>query len=133
MFALLRRYVENERGGIDSIRRFSEELRSRPDPNAPEGIQEEQAGILAEAAELYQWWTGTWPSLKERRKELMNVLYDESRISLETAESGSSRAVLQPFDGHEQELFDELEALEERVAREEQEMLHRLVDIRPSL
>lgn len=135
MFALLERYVDAEMGGVESIEAFNRDLRERPDPNAPEGIQEAQADRQSEAVILYRWWKQDYPAMLERQAAIMKQLYgDRRRTVFEKAEGTElTRVLIRPFEGAEVDLGRELEELEERIDREEQEMLHRLIDIRRSL
>lgn len=132
-FALLRRHVERRMGGIVALDAFTEGLRRRPDPNAPDGLQERQADDQTEMAVLYRWWTEALPALKARRKELSHALYGERRMRFRKEGSGLMRIDMRPFEDGEKPLFEELRELERRIDREEQEMLHRLVEIRPAL
>lgn len=114
-FAMLVRYVEGE-GGPEALEAFNVELRERPDPNAPDGIQEAQADRQAEAVALYRWWKIEKPADEARRDELLSQLY------------GSNRSI-RPS----RELKDEERALAAKIDDDEQMMLHRLIDIRRSL
>lgn len=133
-FALLRRHVEGRMGGVANMRAHTQALLAHPDPNAPDGVQEIQADRQAEAVALYMWWTETLPALKARRKELMGGLYGgKRRMLFGKDEKGMARVAIRGFDEREERLYAEAKEIEARIEREEQEMLHRLVDVRPSL
>lgn len=132
MFSLLRRYVEDEMGGADSIMAFNEELRR--DPNYDPEDPPRQLSNQAEAVKLYQWWTVYLPAIEKRRDELLHLLYSDHPIETVPVEGTDLRQLVFRKRTEEQEaMHREMRALDERIEREAQEMLHRLIDISGSL
>lgn len=120
MFSLLRRYVEGEMGGVEQIEEFNRELRAPSEHSISAGTVEmeaAQADRQGEAVALYQWWTIQRPADVQRIDLLIDLLYGDDRPAGERAET----------------MRAELWALEQKSDREDQEMLHRLIDIRGSL
>lgn len=110
--AMLGRYIRSH-GGIDSLAKFSEELRAEHDFMAEAGSQ---ASDQDEAVAIWRWWTETRVVNEARMVVLLTLLYG----------NGFSM----PRD---QDLESEFRALGDKIAADEQSMLHRLVEIRPSL
>lgn len=134
MFSLLRRYVEEERGGVNALERFGRELVGQGEDHHMAEACHRQGNKELEAAALYRWWTETLPAMEKRRGELMSALYGKNRVKFEpVADSELSEMIFEPFEGNEVAMHAELRATEDRIDREEQEMLHRLIDIRRSL
>lgn len=113
-FAMLIDYIEEE-GGPETMQKWSAELRGKPDPNAPEGIQSNQADRQDEAVALYHWWKTEKPA-DEAKRDIMLTEWDEGR-----GKPGS------------QERWDAMQAMDEKIEADEQTMLHRLINIRRSL
>jgi hypothetical protein len=132
-FALLVRYVEWECDGADKLDAWSADLIARPDPNAPVGLGEAQASRQMTATDLYRWWKVSKPADEARRDEMCSALFGGKMKSEPVPGTDLHRLIFEEFEGDRKRLYDEFRALEERIDREEQEMLHRLVDIRRSL
>lgn len=135
MFSLLRRYVEDERGGVEETEGFGRDLLAGGPQDFMHEVEAAQGGKEMEAAALYRWWTETYPAMEKRRNELMRLLYGRRRrTSFTKVEDGELYQMhVSADEGEEIAWRKELDEIEERIDREEQEMLHRLVDIRRSL
>ena len=132
-FALLCRYVEDENDGLEAIERWGAELMTEPDTNAPEGLQASQGARESEAAALYRWWKEKRPADIAERGRLVSHLYGRP-YSLKKDENGMSvYSTDQEWTEEDGALRKVLWELEETIDREEQEMLHRLIDIRGGL
>jgi len=105
MFALLRRYVEDVCGGVE---------------------QAEE-----EAAALYRWWTCGRPELVTRLRTLQRELY-RSPIRMEMQDGAFVIGQVDP-PANASELRREIRSIENRLVDEDQDALHRLVEIRYSL
>lgn len=138
MFSLLRRYVEKEHEGVDALEKWGNELLGR-DGEKDEFLREaneRQGKKELEAVALYRWWMETYPAMLKRQEEL-DAAYqaDEKRplLTWEDEEPGLSRMIRREDNESEAAIRVERDELEIRIAREEQEMLHRLIDIRGGL
>jgi hypothetical protein len=120
MFKLLDRYVDEERDGVDDLERWADDL----------GVETGQGKSEFEAATLYRWWNEVRPADHKRREELMSEIYGKRKFETE-----GHVMRLSPYTGtnNVEELYKELGVLEEKINREEDEMLIRLVKIRTSL
>lgn len=106
---LLRRYVENERGGLASLKKIAADNREEGEDFLAGAEKEE------EAAAIYEWWTA-------RRPEDEAALHDHIMARFDAAKYGPDRMPGKRCGEFEQELSDR-----------EDEMLARLVKIRRSL
>ncbi len=138
MFSLLRRYVEEEYDGVEALEEWGKELLDGGENEFCREANIGQGSKELEAVSLYRWWMEARPAMLKRQDELMEFLYGgESRISWTDAGEIDgepiSEAHVRPYEGEEIEWRKELDALEEKIANEETEMLHRLIDIRGGL
>lgn len=146
-FALLCHYVEVEMGGVEKMDQFTSELRTQGEPLTDETLVADQADNQSEAAKLYHWWKVDRPAREARVEELTQDLYGRP-WGKKTAESDhywrdSDEIViakgqtvfgpLEPPRAGDREKHDELRQLQNREFGEDQDMLHRLIDIRGSL
>lgn len=113
MFALLDRYVDEEHDGVDSLEEWGKELCLSSDGMSAH-YSHVQGEKELEAVALYRWWHEIKPCDEAVRDELTSMLYGTER-------SGDPSA------------YKELLELEEKIEREENEMLHRLINIRGGL
>lgn len=139
MFSLLRRYVEEEHEGVESLEKWGRELIEMAEKDEfLRGAHDRQGQKELEAVALYRWWMESRSADLKRQDELMDLLYGRGDRIIWT-DAGEidgepvSEAHVRPYEGEEIEWRKELDALEEKIANEEQEMLHRLIDIRRSL
>lgn len=132
-FALLRRYIEDEMGGEEAIRRFNQQLLLVPDPNAPEGLQERQADRQANAVDLYLWWTKTKPADEAERERMCSHLYGRQYSVKKDADGRSVFSADTPWTDADRAMHKQFRALERKIEREERTMLHQLIEIRGSL
>lgn len=132
MFSLLRRYIEDEMGGVEEVERLIKHWRENPDPHFPEGT-ERQASNDEKALELYRWWTIEKPADDARYRELMSICYRGSgRVTFEKDVVTGCRAVKINVDV-EADAHKELEELNAKIERDEQKNLVRLIYLRKSL
>lgn len=135
-FSLLCRYVERGMGGDIRLEHWAETLKSEPDKNAPAGWQVQQGELESEAVVLYRWWKVKRPADIKRKEELLHHLYSGRRgaeLFVDDEETGLKRYQPPKWEDSEDAMHAEMRALEETIDREEQEMLHRLIDIRGGL
>jgi hypothetical protein len=115
--AMLCRYIEWH-GTEGDMERFNAELRDPThDPSAPMDVKVRQADRQAEALAIYRWWKYEKPAEEKRRDELRHELYGRH--------SSTPRG--------DKVVIEKYRALENKIDDDEQKMLHRLIDIRPSL
>lgn len=132
--ALLERYI-NSFGGVKELEQFNVELRS-PDKDGQEEVLCHQADRQQEAIEIYLWFKYKKPIDERLRDGLINRLFGEGRFTSVPCEESPDlfrRMVFRKFDKDEVLLKKELDALEEKIQNDEQQMLHRLIDIRNGL
>jgi len=114
--AMLCRYIENL-GAVEEIEAFNRNLRNREkDWNALQELDSSQVDRQEEALAIYHWWKRQKPSDETRQDELTMKIY------------GSNKA-----GSNAKQLKDQLLSLERKTCDDEQQMLHRLIDIRQSL
>ena len=134
-FALLGDYIEEE-GGEQKLRDWSAELRSRPDPNAPEGMDTAHADKQDEAVILWRWWKVEKPADEKRRDEMCHELFGGDNGFQTKPVEGCDRVVewVQPERSPEwEEKYKVFRALDDKIDNDEQAMLHRLINIRQGL
>lgn len=134
-FSLLCRYVEGEQGGVERLEEWSATLAAEPDKHAPEASQR-QSSKDAEAAVLYRWWKEKRPADLKRRGELLHHLFSERRTGpmfVKDESSGLMKFQSPKWSESDLVLRKEMNDLDDTIQREEQEMLHRLIDIRGGL
>ena len=135
---MLERYVQ-QNGGVAHLESFSNDLRedARNGPSAPEDSLERQASMQDEAAAIYRWWKQTRPADEARCDALTEHLYGggKRRLQFKDAEDapGYVELVPAPMSSDDEALREELWGLKDKIADDEQSMLHRLIDIRPGL
>lgn len=111
--ALLCAYIEEGHGGADKLDAFSADLLANPDPHAP-GSCARQAASQSEATAIYRWWKVDRPANHARLDKWCTLLFGDARDK---------------SMGTEEEHW----AFEKKLNADDQQMLHRLIDIRPSL
>lgn len=140
-FALLIYHVEQEVGGLDKLDAWTTSMVAKPDPNAPDGLQERQVEAQSETSKLYRWWTIDRPAREARQEELTHDLY-ERPWGLHKLETPHEVAGIQVTEGYgpleppregDKEKREELHEIMSREYSEDNEMLKRLIDIRGSL
>lgn len=132
-FSLLCRYVEIEHGGADVLSEWATKLKTEPDKNAPEGWQAAQGEREGEAVRLYRWWKFEKPAEQAEYDRMLNHLYGRKRSTKPDANGQSVWSVDEPWTDADKVMHDQMRALKEKMAGDEQAMLKRLIDIRGSL
>jgi hypothetical protein len=139
MFSLLRRYVEDELGGREKLVGKVDWLKDAAanqdeDDYTPEGLYAAHAERENDVVKLYDWWMVERPADLAKRDELMGLLYGgDDRITWTDLGNGLREAHCREDVGNEKIWRRALKVVEEKIEREEQEMLHKLVDMRRSL
>jgi hypothetical protein len=139
MFSLLRRYVDDEHEGVESLEKFGQDLLAGGPQDFMHETEARQGKKENEAVTLYRWWMEARPAMLKRQDELLDLLYKDRKSLFDTEEEEINGQklykVIRRRERTEDEIAwnDELQALEEKIANEEQEMLHRLIDIRGGL
>jgi hypothetical protein len=132
-FSLLCRYVELEHDGAEKLTEWAERLKTEPDKNAPEGWQTAQGVRESEAVALYRWWKFEKPAEQVEYDRMLNHLYGRKRSTKTDANGHKVWSVDEPWTEADSAMNDEMRALEDKMNRDEQEMLKRLIDVRGSL
>ena len=110
---LLRGYVEKECDGETNLQEWTDELREQPDEHTLD-LTDSQAANQAEALAIYRWWQVQRPAEHARLDVWLMRLWGN-----EPGEVLGSR--------------EEYWAFEQELDERDQQMLHRLIDIRRSL
>ena len=131
--ACLGRFIEAS-DGVAKLTEFSAELRSSPDPNAPDGFQSHQADFQDEAVAIWRWWTIEKPRDEQRRDELLMATFGKKRSTWKPTDNPKlSEWVAPELDVAEESMVDEMRRLEKKIDDDEEAMLIRLMKIRRSL
>lgn len=133
--SLLCRYVEDEIGGEKELQERFDWL-SDPaqwDPNAG-GMESYHADKEQAALTIYRWWKYERPRDQAEHESLLHNLYGDGRVSwAETDNKSLLEMKFKPFDGDEVAMRERMKGLDEKIASDEQKMLHALIDIRGGL
>lgn len=132
---LLCRYVEDECGGIEELKKWTGELlQPGSEGHGPRQVVEHQAAQQSETLAIYHWWKVERPRDKAKYDELLHELYGNKRFSFKEVEgSDLHEMVVEDFKGDEKAMENEFRNLERKMEDDEQTMLHRLIDIRQGL
>lgn len=113
-FKSLRGYVEKCHDGADKLEEWAKELQD-PDKQSEHGGTIAQGQKEQEAVDLYRWWTMERPADHKECDRLLDVCYGHRDTLGSAEEDAAYRRMAQKIDD------------------DEQAMLHRLINIRPSL
>ena len=137
---LLCRYVEDECGGDKELERWTSELQQPgSEGHGPREAVDRQANTQSEAIAIYRWWKVLRPADKKRKNFLMHKLYSNKPLKTKApddpkmAAAGYREIVSDELDVDRLAMREEMWALEDKIHKDEQAMLHRLIDIRPGL
>lgn len=133
--SLLCRYVEDECGGDKKLEKWTADLLvPGSEGHGPREYVDAQAENQGGAVAIYRWWKVLRPVDEARRDFLTHELYGKRRISFKKTDNQQlSESVFDEMQGNESAMRDELWALEDKISKDEQTMLHRLIDIRQGL
>lgn len=132
--ACLEAYVK-QHGGQESLDNFSDQLRSTPEDSMVESL-ERQAGMQSEALAIYRWWKYEKPKDEARHDALVTTLYGKrDTVTYVPCPDNPklSQMIFKEFEGDELAQEKEMRALDQKIADDEQSMLHRLINIRNGL
>lgn len=134
---LLRDYIM-EMGGVEKIQEFNAELRTSNEWGETDDVRASnarQADKQAAAIAIYEWWMIERPADMIRRDELMGLLYGgKDKVTFEPIDDEKFYEMkFKPDEGNKGAWREELRAVDQKIDEDEQKMLHRLIDIRPSL
>ena len=136
-FALLKRYVEQEMGGVEKMDAFTKDPEGREEPVSNGTPTADQASSQSEASKLYRWWTVERPADLARDEELVHRLYGKDgliRMHTEPTPDGKFHNVgFEERTAEAKVVRAEHRALEAKIHKDAQDMLHRLIDIRGGL
>jgi hypothetical protein len=116
--ALLADWIE-ENGGVDHIVNWSAELCAATNASTQE-VNIRQADIQDEALAIHRWWTVERPEAERDKEKALDDWYGWQ------GDKGQD-------ESPKGERWEVLNALEEKLAEDDQAYLHRLIEIRPSL
>ncbi len=132
-FSLLCRYVEDEQGGVEKLTKWSENLMTAPDKNAPEGLHESQGENESEAVKLYLWWKRTKPADQAEYDRMVHHLYSDKWVTYTNDDGHRVFGPRRKWTDEDIAMRSSMHALDDKMKRDEQEMLKRLIDIRGGL
>lgn len=132
MFAVLVRFVEEERGGYDALLKFTQDLDSNRSSNNPPEWIDAQVADQREMLALYKWWTLDFPALKAKRRARSEEIYGDEPLFIDVpaTEEEPRHLLLRSIPKSSRK---ELKALDRLIATQEDEMLQRLVLLRTAL
>lgn len=116
--ALLGDWVE-ENGGVERIVEWSAELRAATNASTQE-VNIRQAGIQDEAIAIHRWWTVERPEAERDKEKALDDWY-------------GWQCDKDPDESSKGKRWEVTNALEKKLAEDDQAYLHRLIEIRPSL
>lgn len=124
--------AEGKYGGMKEFEEFTDELiNTKDDPSGADDILIKQGKSQAEILALWKWWNVERPAAHAAYDAELTTLYGGSNRVFTISEDGVFRAA---------PVSDEIRArreahwkLEADLQAKDQEMLHRLIDVRPSL
>jgi len=134
--AILCMYLEDECGGEVELEKFTKELEQPGSEGyGPREAVDRQSFTQAEALRIYRWWKYTRPQEKKKHAELVNHLYGGKRRMrfVKEEDSSFSRIVFDKMTDQEEAMRQEMHDLEEKIYRDEKQMLIDLMEIRTGL
>ncbi len=132
LFSVLVQHINEVEGGVEALRRSTEQLRSGGDLNAPDGWKERQASDQKEMLALYQWWTEERPKLVADRKQRADEIYgNEPLFTFEDLPVSQRRKVTLRRIPTKQRRS--LRGLEQALNQQDDQMLTRLILLRKAL
>lgn len=133
-FSILMNSLKFRYGDLDQLETHAKNLQEAPIGNNPPELIAHEVTFNNELVELVRWWTVTRPSDLAHAKSLADLVYgDVHMVEKFDEETGAKLLELFPTAPENKEQKKELRALRKKIAHEETEMLHRLIDIRGSL
>lgn len=133
---LLVEFVEREHEGEVKLQEW---INTLIDPNQPDDYGSKDAMIrqgteLQEVLTIYRWWKYQWPDDYKHSDVLLDLVYGNGNyFSREPTEEGNFKLVEKPQTPEQLFNRDWHDAFEEKIDREEQEMLIRLMKVRCGL
>jgi hypothetical protein len=133
-FSLLCSFVEDEHEGGDAeVEEFAKELEDHPEPwNSPETTAR-YAACLREVLFLYRWWKVEKPADESLKDDMTHRLFSQPTHDYIKVGEDIFESKLKDMPQGWHSDVDVLRRLEQKIADDEQSMLHRLIDIRPLL
>jgi hypothetical protein len=133
-FSILLRSMKFRFDTLEKLETDTFELEAAPIGNNPPELVDHEVKFRKEMIQLVKWWTVTRPADLLHAKSLAEMVYGDvhmvEKINEETgAKSLEIFATAPEHTGQKKEL----RALRKKIAHEETQMLHRLIDIRGGL
>jgi hypothetical protein len=129
-FQLLRRYVEDEHGGADKLKEYTDYCAENGDHHHAEREEE--------ALRLYNWWTQERLEDEKRLNELQKMIYArplefKDSDDPEMAAEGFKELVEPVWTPHEERMKEQMRLLRQKIESDEENNLIQLMKIRKSL
>lgn len=132
-FSLLCRYVEHEHDGVEALSNWAHTLKTTACENDLDGMSAAQGERESEAVALYRWWKFDRPRDQAKYDQMLTHLYGRKRSTKPDENGHLVWSVDEPWTEADEAMNDEFRALERKIDSDEQEMLHRLINVRRSL
>lgn len=133
--AALGRFVD-ECGGIEEVKSYAQEMSKELEEE--ESIQREandfHIKVHEEVFDIWCWWTEQRPEDKKKLRELRSKAFGKGTVDfVESKDYPGNTQIIFPNRDNLEKLRQQYYNLEEKIRNDEQEMLHRLIDIRGGL
>lgn len=129
-FQILLQSIDFEFGSIHALEQLRAKLMEKPDPKAPDGLIDHHLERQSALLELSTWWVSTRPTQLERLKALSDKVIEQTPSQLDNTTTSDDLFDIGPIN---EEILKEYETLRRELTRQEQTMLHRLIDLRLGL
>jgi len=122
------------RGGEEAVQKWTDDLRSDPGENDSPVRANRQADHQQTALDIYRWWKRERPADVKREDDLLMAGFSgETWTTKPTDNPHLVEMVFPEVAPDKQTIRDQHTAIEDKIASDEQAMLHRLIDIRQGL
>jgi hypothetical protein len=122
--AILVEHVERGHGGVERLDEFTHELATEPRTwGCSSDEMHPQVTHQSEVAAIYRWWTEERPLNEATEAFILNDVYGGRDIFDRSKDEPRERMWT----------HDDYSAYEDKLRKDDQDMLHRLIEIRPGL
>jgi hypothetical protein len=133
-FSILMKSMEFRYETLDQLEAHTRDLQAAPIGNNPPELIDHEVSFCKEVIRLITWWTITRPADQAHAKSLAELVYGDIHITTIIDDKiGLKSLEFSPTAPEHKGQKKELRALRKKIAHEETEMLHRLIDIKGGL
>lgn len=133
-FSILLKSMRFQHGTLEKLELDTSKLESAPIGNNPPELIEQELKFRKEMIALVKWWTVTRPADLSQAKSLAELVYGDVHL-VEKVDEATGAKSLEFFSSSPEnnEEKQNLRALRRKIAQEEIQMLHRLIDLKGGL